>query len=200
MKKLLLRLISILAYLCALMFVLKFDFKLLFNSRAFFLVLLGAFFLSLPAWQKQIPLKDMGEIIGRNALNASYMETFILLFVKMSQEIEINNIFREIALGCRPLLYGYILFVLLQTEEKEGKEEDRERQAPLTASELYYKLRELGLTQREAEVANHICKGMSNGEIAEELCISETTVKKHVSHIFEKLEISKREELRGKVK
>lgn len=200
MKKLLLKLISIFVYLCSLLIILKFDFMLLFDIKAFILVLFGAFFLSLPAWQKQLTLKEKGEIIGRNALNASYMETFILLFGKLSAEIDINGIFREIALGCRPLLYGYILFVLLQLEESEKKEREGEQKVSLTASELYYKFRELGLTEREAEVANHICKGMSNGEIAEELCISETTVKKHVSHIFEKLGISRREELRGKIK
>ena len=41
-----------------------------------------------------------------------------------------------------------------------------------------------GLTRREAEVALLVIKHMSNAEIANELYISETTVKKHVSNIF----------------
>ncbi len=52
---------------------------------------------------------------------------------------------------------------------------------------------ELGLTRREAEVALQICKGISNKEIAMELHISETTVKKHVSNIFDKLGVKRRE-------
>ena len=56
---------------------------------------------------------------------------------------------------------------------------------------------ELGLTRREAEVALQICKGISNKEIAMELHISETTVKKHVSNIFDKLGVKRREEIIG---
>ena len=66
-----------------------------------------------------------------------------------------------------------------------------------TAEQIYYAFRNKGLTQREAEVARLACSGRSNKEIAEELVISETTVKKHMQHIFEKLEIGSREELRN---
>lgn len=45
-------------------------------------------------------------------------------------------------------------------------------------------------------MAELIARGLTNREIGEELCISETTVKKHVSNIFEKLGISSRKELR----
>lgn len=38
---------------------------------------------------------------------------------------------------------------------------------------------------------------MDNAEIAEELFISETTVKKHMSNIFAKPGISKREQIRN---
>ena len=57
-------------------------------------------------------------------------------------------------------------------------------------------LREQGLTKREAELAYAIMKGMTNREIAEQFYISEATVKKHVSHIFEKLQIQKREAIK----
>ena len=66
-----------------------------------------------------------------------------------------------------------------------------------TAEQTYYAFRNKGLTPREAEVARLACSGRSNKEIAEELVISETTVKKHMQHIFEKLEIGSREELRN---
>jgi len=53
-----------------------------------------------------------------------------------------------------------------------------------------------GLTRREAEVALLVIKHMSNAEIANELYISETTVKKHMSNIFSKLDISKIEQIK----
>ena len=43
-----------------------------------------------------------------------------------------------------------------------------------------------GLTTREAEVLKLLAAGLSNGEIARELFISEHTVKTHINHVFSK--------------
>lgn len=48
------------------------------------------------------------------------------------------------------------------------------------------------LTKREVEVLKLITEGMLNKEIAHKLCISEKTVKNHVSNIFKKIEVSDR--------
>ena len=69
----------------------------------------------------------------------------------------------------------------------------------LTRREAYLRFLELGLTRREAEVAVQVCKGLCNKEIAMELGISETTVKKHISNIFEKMEVERRQEIAGRL-
>ena len=43
-----------------------------------------------------------------------------------------------------------------------------------------------GLTQREAEVLTLIAQGLSNTEIADQLAVSETTIKSHINHLFAK--------------
>jgi DNA-binding NarL/FixJ family response regulator len=53
--------------------------------------------------------------------------------------------------------------------------------------------KELGdLSEREREVFRLIARGLSNGEIAQELYISETTVKTHITHILQKLDLRDR--------
>lgn len=48
------------------------------------------------------------------------------------------------------------------------------------------------LTERERETALLVKEGLSNKEIASRLDITERTVKQHMSHIFEKLDVSDR--------
>ena len=56
-------------------------------------------------------------------------------------------------------------------------------------------IQQFGLTQREAEIIPLILDGKSNQEIANELHISLSTVKRHIYHIFQKFNVSNRFEL-----
>jgi DNA-binding NarL/FixJ family response regulator len=48
------------------------------------------------------------------------------------------------------------------------------------------------LTQRELDVLRHVARGRTNAEIAAELHLGETTVKTHVAHISQKLNLRDR--------
>lgn len=63
------------------------------------------------------------------------------------------------------------------------------------AQTIYFKLRALGLTDREAEVARLVSCEMTNREIGQLLYISDNTVKKHITHILDKTKLTDREEL-----
>ena len=49
-----------------------------------------------------------------------------------------------------------------------------------------------GLTERQVEVLRLVARGKSNREIAAELVLSEFTVMRHLSNIFDKLGVSSR--------
>jgi DNA-binding CsgD family transcriptional regulator len=59
--------------------------------------------------------------------------------------------------------------------------------------------RDFGLTEREVDVVELIVAGASNKVIARDLGLGLATVKTHIQHVFQKMEISSRTELSAKV-
>ena len=51
-----------------------------------------------------------------------------------------------------------------------------------------------GISKREAEILLLMHDGLSNQQIADKLFISENTIKKHISNIFQKLQVERRTE------
>jgi len=70
------------------------------------------------------------------------------------------------------------------------------KEVPVAAGEPFAvneaRMRELGITRRELEILELIARGMSNREIAEQLFVSENTVKTHSSRLFDKLSARRR--------
>ena len=67
----------------------------------------------------------------------------------------------------------------------------REATPPARAEAARRRVEE-ALTARELEVLTLIGRGRANGEIAAELFIAETTVKTHVTHILQKMQLRDR--------
>lgn len=197
-------LLSLVLYILILAGALHFDLWKLIDIRLILLLVLGTVVLTLPFYEKGISRGEFGYIFGRKAIEAGFIQTFLLLFVELQNyEVDYEDksaLLRNIAMSFRPLLYGFCMQILFSEkgEEKCGETDSvknsakDEEKADLNFAE---KLKIYGLTKRELEIAGLIAEGKSNCEIAEQLYISETTVKKHVSNIFEKMGISRREEL-----
>lgn len=56
-------------------------------------------------------------------------------------------------------------------------------------------LTQKGLSQREAEVAELVSKGLSNKEVANQLFVTEKTVKFHLTNIYKKMAVKSRAQL-----
>lgn len=76
------------------------------------------------------------------------------------------------------------------------KKEDLEKRRQ-ACFELYASKNHLSV--RECDVAHKLYEGLKNENISDELCISLSTVKKHVYHIFEKCNVESRTHFREKV-
>jgi DNA-binding CsgD family transcriptional regulator len=70
------------------------------------------------------------------------------------------------------------------------------REVPVRVSQSFTvnedNVRSLGVTKRELEILDLIAKGMSNREIANQLFVSENTIKTHSSRLFDKLSAKRR--------
>lgn len=226
--------IGILLYLILMAVFLKFDLRFLLDVRQFLLVVFGTILLLLPSLYEQggkdgeqvklfkiekeklfVRIKhffgEERERIGQNAVWAGLLQTFVLLFLNMNvADAEFHGM-QTIAVSCRPILYGFCIWVIMQDSGKEGTNEENVKSQENAEIEhkialerippaVNYRecLQELGLTKREVEIALLVIQNETNAEIAEQLFISETTVKKHMSNIFSKLGISQRQEIKEK--
>lgn len=186
-------------YLFLLALVMEFDVKKLIDGKGIIMLLTGASLLTLPFCRKGVKKGELFNIFGKKAVEAGLIQTFLLLFVRLSDQKGSEELLPDVALCFRPMLYAFCVRFTFETEEekeesgeKSGREQpEMQEQKKLTFEDCI----SAGLTKREAEIALLVCQGYANGEIAERLVISETTVKKHMSNIFEKTGIKKREEL-----
>jgi DNA-binding NarL/FixJ family response regulator len=153
---------------------------------------------ALDAYRKHHPslvLMDV-RLPGMNGADAvaaivrDFPDARILMLSTHSGEEEI---YRSLQAGAR----GYILKSAMREELLRAIREVREGRRyldPAVAPLLAERLSHRSLTSREVEVLKMVAKGMGNKEIAGVLNIAEVTVKLHVSHVLEKLNVKDRTE------
>ena len=186
---------SILFYILLLSWAIDFQFVKLLDVKLLLQHVIGTMILTLPFCHKKMTKEEYGFYFGKKALEAGYMQTFLLLFSRFGDIKGYEALLPDIAMAFRPVLYGFCFFLLLKEQEEALIQQDAQKEP--TKKVNYEHFLEIGLTKREAEIAILISKGLSNREIAEEFVISEATVKKHVSNIFEKTGIEKREQIKN---
>lgn len=137
-------------------------------------------------------------------LGTAYIVLLILLLLSMMRISVLGGAGASdrwrAALGALVIGIPWVIVLRLYIRVKEQISTAEKPQTRVESHEIFESMmQEHGLTNREAEVAWLLYRGFTNRQIGEELFIAETTVKKHVSHIYEKMQVSGRKEFRAKV-
>ncbi len=136
-------------------------------------------------------MPEMDGVTAISHIKAEYPETQILILTTYESDADI---LRAIETGAT----GYLLKDAPREELFEAIRvvaEGKSPLAPTVATRLVERMQgsdEEALSTREIEVLELVARGTSNKEIAKILWVSETTVKSHMLHIFDKLGVTDR--------
>lgn len=128
-------------------------------------------------------LPDLSGIEAMIAIRTEFPEARIIMLTTFEGDVEIQ---RALQAGARAYLLknmppNEIVEVIRQV--RAGKK----RVPPEVAAQLAEHMSDEGLTAREVEVLRKVGGGNRNRDIADQLFISEETVKVHIKHIMDKL-------------
>jgi DNA-binding NarL/FixJ family response regulator len=133
-------------------------------------------------------LPDMSGIDVLIAIRMEFSEARIIMLTTFEGDVEVQ---RALEAGAR----GYMLKSMPPKDLVEAIRHvhaGKKRIPPEIAARLAEHFSDELLSAREIEVLKHVAGGNRNREIAEQLFISEETVKVHIKHIMEKLGASDR--------
>ena len=135
-------------------------------------------------------LPHQSGIDAMKAIRTEFPEARIIMLTTFEGDVEIQ---RALEAGAR----GYLLKSMPPKELVEVIRQvhaGKKRIPPQLAAQLAEHVSDEALTGREIEVLGQIAGGNRNKDIAEQLFISEETVKVHIKHIMEKLGANDRTE------
>lgn len=115
---------------------------------------------------------------------SSLIIALLVLFQLSTYSIVSGDLKIEIAIAFIALLSFFIGTYFNKKSKKNQPSETRELDLK--------KIKELEITDREYQVLELISKGLSNKEIGENLFLSESTIKTHVSNLLIKLNAKRR--------
>jgi DNA-binding NarL/FixJ family response regulator len=133
-------------------------------------------------------LPDMNGIDVMIAIRTEFPDARIIMLTTFEGDVEIQ---RALEAGAR----GYMLKSMPPKELLEVIRQvhaGKKRIPPEIAAHIAEHISDEALTEREVEVLREIAGGNRNRDIAENLFITEETVKVHIKHIMEKLGASDR--------
>ena len=115
----------------------------------------------------------------------------LLILLKIG---EVNFTKGNIKLEVIVAIVAFIFFFvgLYFNNQAQKKSSTIVSEKPVSQQVDYDQIKKVGLTQREHDVLVKMADGLSNQEIAQQLFLSESTVKSHVSNILFKLDAKRR--------
>lgn len=161
-------------------------------------------------WRSQTPKRKRRSFLQDKKISflLCILYTVIFICTIVLQWISIQNPARRLAVNISTLLLALTAAAIIRLLVRNGDspdehparkngEENRTQEMPLPSKEVYLHFAgQCQLTKRETEIGYLVLHGYSNLQLAEELYISETTVKKHLTHIYQKTGTCGRKEFR----
>lgn len=190
------RLVAVGLYIIMLAALMKWNLLLLFDMQMVFFVLAGAAIYVLIDCRENATFENAAESAREAIYPAGMLCSILLIFYQCYETGKAGFSCSELALNLRPVFYSALLAFVLDKKDKVIVSDEEHPDSEVNMEhKIYFQLKDKGLTERETEVTKLMTKGLSNYEIGEELYITEATVKKHVTHIYEKLGVTGRREL-----
>ena len=200
MKRLSYLLLGILLYLLLLGLFFEFNWLKILQPVPLLSVVLGVIILTLSQYKKGMGKE---ELLSHTQWNAFFAGLLASLFFLLSLFSDVGQLsIGMLTENLIPLIYGSILYFIIDLfmrHEPPRRQEKVEVNTSNKPSDAFSPqvahpiLLAKGFSSRECHVALKLMEGISNKEIAQQLYISEATVKKHIQNMFKKCNATDRQ-------